>query len=129
MTDPVEAEEPAEPVDPADELGPDEAGTEPDHEPGPPEPRRYPSTIGGACYLVILLVALGAVAIVMAGDWRVGVRVLGGCLATAGALRLVLPQRDAGMLAVRHRLVDVAIFLAVAGLLWWLAGSIPDQPS
>ena len=69
-----------------------------------------------------------AIAIVVGGDWRVGVRVLAGGLAGAGLLRLVLPQRDAGMLAVRHRLVDVVMLTAVAAVLWWLAGSIPDQP-
>ncbi len=97
--------------------------------PREPEGRRYPSTIGGLFYIVILLVAVGGVALVVTDDWRLGVRVLAGCLAGAGLLRLVLRQRDAGMLAVRARWVDVLMFAAVAGLLWWLAGSIPDQPA
>lgn len=92
-------------------------------------PRRYPSTIGGACYLMILVAAVTALGIIVAGDWRVGVRVLSAALASAGAVRLLLPQRDAGMLAVRHRMVDVLMLASVAGLLWWLAGSIPDQPA
>ncbi len=53
---------------------------------------------------------------------------MAGSLAGASLLRLVLPQRDAGMLAVRHRLVDVLMLAAVAGALWYLAGDIPDQP-
>jgi hypothetical protein len=112
--------EPAEPVD-VDEAGVDE--------PDDGAPRRYPSTIGGALYLALLVGAVTAIGIIVGGDWRVGVRVLAACLGAAAALRLVLPQRDAGMLAVRHRLVDVVMLAAVAGLLWWLAGSIPDQPA
>ncbi len=95
----------------------------------PAPPRRYPSTIGGAFYLVILITVGLALGIVVNDDWRVGVRVLSGGLALAAVLRLVLPQRDAGMLAVRHRLLDVLLLAAVATTLYWLAGSIPDQPS
>ena len=123
--------EPLDPVEPTGAVGPVEPvdpGFEGEPEPGPEEPRRYPSTIGGAFYLAILLVALASIGIIVASDWRVGVRVLGGCLGGAALLRLVLPQRDAGMLAVRHRAVDVVMLAAVAGVLWWLAGSIPDQP-
>ena len=37
------------------------------------------------------------------GDWRLGIRVLAVGLLVAAACALVLPARDAGMLAVRHR--------------------------
>lgn len=94
----------------------------------PPE-RRYPSTIGGAFYIAILITTFAAIVVVVVDDWRVGVRILGGALVFAGALRLVLPQRDAGMLAVRHRSIDVILLVIAGGLLWWLAGSIPDQPA
>jgi len=104
------------PVDPLEPL------------PSEPEERRYPSTIGGAFYLAILVTAGAAVAIVMAHEWRLGVRVLASALGAAGVLRLLLPQRDAGMLAVRHRLIDVALLVGVGLALYWLAGSIPDQP-
>lgn len=68
------------------------------------------------------------IAIAALSDWRTGVRVLAGALGAAALLRLVLPQRDAGMLAVRHRLLDVAILALVAGTLVMLTVSIPDQP-
>jgi len=64
-----------------------------------------------------------------AHDWRLGIRVVAGALAAAAALRLVLPQRDAGMLAVRPRLVDVVLAGSVAAVLFVLADNIPDQPS
>ena len=123
MTHPVEPEQP-DPVEPeaAGLDAPEAEGAEPF------QPRRYPSTIGGGFYLLILALAVAAIAIVVVGDWRVGVRVLAGSLGGAGVLRLVLSQRDAGMLAVRHRAVDVVMLAVVAGVLWWLAGSIPDQP-
>ncbi|MEJ7833120.1 MAG: DUF3017 domain-containing protein [Nocardioides sp.] len=100
--------------------------------PTPEEPdgdeRRYPSTIGGAFYLAILIATATGVAIVAINDWRLGVRVMGGAFLAAAVLRLVLPQRDAGMLAVRHRLVDVALLCVLGAALAFLAGSIPDQP-
>ena len=40
----------------------------------------------------------------------------------------LLPARDAGMLAVRHRLVDVVLLGGVGGLLLFLARTIPNQP-
>ena len=99
--------------------------------PDPVEPldeRRYPSTIGGACYIVVLITASLGIALVVFSDWRVGVRVMAGALAAAGLLRLVLPRRDAGMLAVRQRPFDVVLLVGVAAALYYLAGDIPDQP-
>jgi len=106
-------------------------------EPDPPEPeeepreeeRRYPSTIGGAFYLAILGVCGAAIAVVAGGDWRLGVRVLAVALMAAAGLRLVLPARDAGMLAVRNRAIDVSVLALMGGLIYFLASSIPDQPS
>ena len=102
-------------------------------EPDVPEPveeeRRYPSTIGGAFYIAILGVCGAGIAVVAGGDWRLGVRVLAVGLMVAAGLRLVLPARDAGMLAVRHRAIDVTVLAALGGLIYFLASSIPDQPT
>ncbi|WP_340537386.1 DUF3017 domain-containing protein [Nocardioides sp. GXZ039] len=114
--------------DPADTAPDPGAGDGPPLDDGGDEPRRYPSTVGGAFYLAILVTAATAIGIVVNGDWRVGIRVLAAGLAVAGLLRLVLPRRDAGMLAVRHRVLDVVLLFGVAIALYWLAGSIPDQP-
>ena len=96
----------------------------------PPErpPRRYPSTLGGMLYLLALGGVLVGLALVVWEDWRTGVRVVAGSLGFAAACRLVLPTRQAGMLAVRHRAVDVLMLLGVAGALFFLAGDIPNQP-
>lgn len=90
--------------------------------------RKYPSTIGGGIYLALLALAAGGIAVVLAGDWRLGVRLLASSLAGAAAFRLVLPQRDAGMLAVRHRLVDVVLLGGTAAAILYLVSSIPNQP-
>ena len=100
--------------------------TEPEE---PPAERRYPSTIGGAFYIgVLLATAVGIAIVFQSHDWRLGVRLVAGALVVAGALRLVLPQRDAGMLAVRHRFFDTGLLVAIGGVLFYLTGSIPDQP-
>lgn len=96
--------------------------------PGLVEERRYPSTIGGAFYLLVLaVVAAGMIAVVL-GQWRGGVRTMGGALIFAAAIRLVLRPIDAGMLAVRHKVLDAFVLIVMGGLLIFLAGSIPDQP-
>ena len=133
MTDPADPVEPVEPVEPAAEPS-----AEPAAEPGPvdraPAPRQrqrrrlWPARIGGVFYLGVLAASATAFLVIMLGDWRVGVRVLASALLAAGVLRLVLPQDDAGMLAVRRRSLDVVLLVVVGALLWWLAGSIPDQP-
>jgi hypothetical protein len=108
---------------------PDDPGPEDVEQPGEDGDRRYPSTIGGAFYIAILAVCGAGIAVVAGGDWRLGVRVLAVGLMIAAGLRLVLPARDAGMLAVRHRAIDVTVLAALGGLIWFLAGDIPEQPS
>jgi len=111
----TQAPDPIEPSDPgeAEEPGAD---------------RRYPSTIGGAIYLAVLIVCGTGIAVVAGGDWRLGVRVLAVGLMVAAGTRLVLPGKDAGMLAVRHRAIDVTVLAGLGGLIYFLATSIPDQP-
>ncbi|WP_183100169.1 DUF3017 domain-containing protein [Nocardioides pelophilus] len=81
-------------------------------------------------YILVLIAMSVGIAITWRGhDWRLGIRVVAGALAAAATLRLVLPQRDAGMLAVRPRLVDVLVVGSLAAALFVLAANIPDQPS
>jgi hypothetical protein len=119
--------------------GPEET-SDPDGEPTPDVPsaaevareleeaRRRPSTIGGAFYLGVLVAAAVGIAIVWSGNWRTGIRVVAGAVLFASTLRLLLPARDAGMLAVRHRLADCLLLAAVGGALIFLAQTIPNQP-
>ncbi len=91
-------------------------------------PRRYPSTIGGAFYLVMLGVAGLGLILVVLDDWRTGVRLMGGSLVFGAVVRLVLPSRDAGMLSVRSKALDAVLLIGVGVAMFVLAGSIPDQP-
>ena len=101
---------------------------EPDLPPPSDDPRRYPSTLGGSLYLLALLGVGVGLGIAVLGDWRVGVRWVGGALLFAAGCRLALPARQAGMLAVRRRLVDTVMLTAGGVILIFLAGDIPNQP-
>ena len=120
-----------EPVDPAAATAPGE--DDPPHEDAHDEafeeqPRRYPSTIGGAFYLSILAVAGTALFITYRHDWRLGIQILGGSCLAAALIRLVLANRDAGMLAVRNRFIDVSLLTGMGIVLIVLATTIPDMP-
>ena len=93
-----------------------------------PAGRRYPSTIGGACYLVLLAASAVGLWITSRGDWRLGVRWIAASLLAAAVLRLLLPARDAGMLAVRRRSLDVSLLAVVGVALFVLSVKIPNQP-
>jgi hypothetical protein len=135
MTVPEPSEHPESP-EPSETKPPEPSETKPPEsveptsaEPVDPEdPRRYPSTIGGMFYLLVLGVVAVAMLIVALDEWRTGIRVMGGALVFAAAVRLVLRRRDAGMLAVRHKVLDALILAVLGGALIFLAGSIPDQP-
>jgi hypothetical protein len=125
MAEPDHPDPPVEPPEPPESVPPVSAEPPPED---PDEPRRYPSTIGGAFYLLVLGVVAAALVIVALDEWRSGMRLMGGALIFAAAVRLVLRRRDAGMLAVRHKVLDAAILIVLGGSLIFLAGSIPDQP-
>jgi hypothetical protein len=93
-----------------------------------PEGRRYPSTIGGAFYLLVLAISTAGLVVVSQGDWRLGVKWISAALVLGAVVRLVVPAPQAGMLAVRRRLVDVAILALVGIALWVLSVNIPNQP-
>jgi DUF3017 family protein len=93
-----------------------------------PEGRRYPSTLGGLCYLAVLAASVVGLVIITRGDWRVGVKWNAAALVAAAVARLLLPSPQAGMLAVRRRFVDVTLLAVVGVGLWLLSSAIPNQP-
>ena len=66
---------------------------------------------------LVLVLAMGATGIAYSAavppHWLRGVLVLAGAMAIAGVLRLVLPARQAGLLAVRSRPFDVLCYCGV----------------
>jgi hypothetical protein len=121
--------DPASPVETPKHLAEPEVIEAPEEPDLDEEPRRYPSTIGGAFYISILLAAGTALVVAARSDWRLGVQVLGGAILVAALLRLILAGRDAGMLAVRHRAIDVFLLTSAGVALIVLAGTIPNQPA
>jgi hypothetical protein len=76
---------------------------------------------------VAALAVVGAgLAVGAAGWWRLGAWVIAAGVLLAGLLRLVLPARRAGLLAVRSRRLDVTLLLGLGGALALLASSVPD---
>jgi DUF3017 family protein len=114
------ASEPVEPVEPVVEDVPAESAE--------PEGRRYPSTLGGLCYLAVLAVSVVGLVVVTQGDWRLGVKWIAASLGAAAVARLLLPAPQAGMLAVRRRSLDVLLLASVGAALWFLSATIPNQP-
>lgn len=97
-------------------------------QPSDDDARRYPSTIGGAFYLLVLAATAVGMCIVVWGNWRTGVRWIGAALVFGALVRLVLPSRDAGMLAVRSKWLDALLLSGVGAALFFLAATIPNQP-
>ncbi|WP_148571199.1 DUF3017 domain-containing protein [Nocardioides caldifontis] len=89
---------------------------------------RKPRTVGGAVYLAMLATTTAAVALIALDRWRTGLALLGGALLVGAVARLVLPQHQGGMLAIRRKLVDVTTLLALGGGLTVLAFLIPGRP-
>jgi hypothetical protein len=88
------------------------------------ETRRYPSTIGGAIYLLALAASVAGIVIVTRGHWRTGIVWIACSLLGAALGRLVLPRDQAGMLEVRRRSLDVLILSGLGLTLLALVASI-----
>lgn len=70
---------------------------------------------------MMLVTAVGAASLaycaVVPPHWLRGVMGLAGAMLIAGVLRLVLPARQAGLLVVRNRLVDVVFYVGIGGMI------------
>lgn len=88
---------------------------------------KKPSTTGGICYLVSVGVLLAGLVLVTLGPWRSGVTLMGLAFGFAFVMRMVLPDSRAGMLRVRHRLIDLVTLGMCSGLFLGLAVLIPGR--
>ena len=76
--------------------------------------------------LLAVLVTVGVgLLIVTVGVWRRGLVVIGLALVVAALLRLLLPERRAGFLAVRSRPVDVVLMAGAGVALTGIALTLP----
>ncbi|MGA4509010.1 DUF3017 domain-containing protein [Propionibacteriaceae bacterium G1746] len=79
--------------------------------------------------LLLVLVAMGASCVVMAtGHWRRGAFAFGSAVVLAGLLRMVLPSRRAGLLALRARWFDTVLLLVAGAALLALTLVVPPSP-
>jgi DUF3017 family protein len=86
-----------------------------------------PSTTGGIVYLTVVAMLLTGLVVVLLGGWRSGVALMGASFAVAFVARSVLPDDRAGMLRIRHRVVDLtAMGLCCVGM-FVLALVIPSR--
>jgi hypothetical protein len=81
--------------------------------------------------LLVLALSIGGLvySMVVPEHWLRGVLFMAGALMLGGLLRLVLPARQAGMLAVRGRLVDVFCYAGTGAALWAVGLLIPPTRS
>jgi hypothetical protein len=89
-----------------------------------PQPRRFREWPIG---LVLACVAV-SLAVVAANHFRRGTYLLAATVLLATGLRMVLPARDAGLLAVRSRFVDVLVLGFLGAGMLALAYLVP-KPS
>ena len=73
---------------------------------------------------VLVAVAIGLL-VVAVGHWREGLVVVGLALVGGGVLRLLLPLRRTGFLAVRSRTIDVVLLAGTGLVLALIALTIP----
>lgn len=73
---------------------------------------------------LVLLVVLVAFERIMVGHWREGSVLIGAALLLAAALRALLHDEQAGLLAIRNRVVDVFCCSGLGLMLVYLALTI-----
>jgi hypothetical protein len=75
----------------------------------------------------MLLGVLVGLAVASTGHWRLGSTALGAALAWGGLLRLILPEKRAGLIAVRSKPFDVCMFLLLGVGIVALAFLVPPS--
>ena len=75
--------------------------------------------------IVVFTVAAAGLLAVTQGFWRRGLLVVAGAMLLAAVLRLALPTRQAGLLAVRGKAVDVVVLASFGSAILLLAAIVP----
>lgn len=106
--------------------------TEPTGPAGPPsgtEPAGWREAVARhvAFTLVLVVAAIGVFRLVEY-HWREGSVLIAGALLLAAVFRALLPERTAGLLVVRGRPVDVLSYIALGGLMMFVALTLTGGP-
>lgn len=87
-----------------------------------------PRSSGSKIYLLLLLgVAVGLVLIIF-GQWRPGIAVIGTAFVVGAGARAVVPQRHVGMLRVRGKVFDIGWMSLLGVSLILLSIVVPAGP-
>ena len=84
-------------------------------------PRQWPVLLVGLCMA-------GSLVVVVVRDFRPGTVLFAGSVLLASLLRLVLPDRQAGLLVLRTRALDVLTLLLMGLIILTLALIVPELP-
>lgn len=98
-------------------------------EPGTPTPQKnFAQQILGQWPLaVVLLGVLAGLVVVGTSHWRTGSTLVGLSVSGGGLLRLLLPRRMVGLLAVRNRAFDTIVLLGTGIGILVVAWLVPPQ--
>jgi hypothetical protein len=121
-TGPPTPEAPQSASSTADVPFPDPGTGEP---PAPVHPARGPNEIALGGVLLAVVVGL---ALVGQDHWRRGLLLAGAGLLAGAVVRLVLPARVAGLLAVRGRIFDSVVLAVLGTAVIVLTSSVPLPP-
>ncbi|PXY32284.1 DUF3017 domain-containing protein [Prauserella muralis] len=92
-----------------------------------PEPGRRRALVHLPFAVVLALVAIAGLRIGMY-HWRQGAALIGGALLVAAVLRAALSDEQAGLLAIRSRVVDVLSYCGLGLLILFVALTIIGGP-
>ncbi|ONI85797.1 hypothetical protein ALI144C_11795 [Actinosynnema sp. ALI-1.44] len=79
-------------------------------------------------FAVVLSIVVIGLVLVLLYHWRKGTSLVGGALLVAAALRLLLPDSKAGLLAVRKRRVDILLYGGIGLMILYISASIIGGP-
>ena len=79
-------------------------------------------------FLVVMAVVAVGITLIVLYHWRRGATTIGVALLLAGALRVLLPDERAGLIAVRTRGVDVLLYGGFGAFIVFVATTIQGGP-
>ncbi|MFI9385074.1 DUF3017 domain-containing protein [Kutzneria sp. NPDC052558] len=91
--------------------------------------RRWTEEIGRhAPFVLVLAIAAAGILLIFLYHWRIGSGLIGGSLLFAAALRLLLPEKQLGLIALRRRFTDVLLYGGFGVLIVLVAATITGGP-
>ncbi len=87
--------------------------------------RRWTEEIGRYTpFVLVMAIVAAGVVLIFLYHWRIGSGLIGGSLLVAAGLRLLLPEKQLGLIALRRRFTDILLYGAFGTLMIWVALTI-----